>query len=144
MPCAAKPSDAFAWRRASQASNWPMSSKPSGAPLKARPRNSKPRRNRVGSTAWRWGISSPQSRAVRDLRGPAGPYAPNSRRDRQADVDRQALRGMVLGLDRALHRLDIAPRDRQPDPEGCRTGFLAAPAGREIAVEDLIELRRRD
>src|SRR5580700_11593830 len=73
---------------------------------------------------------------------PTGRYTPNPRRDRQMDVDRQAVRSAVLGFDRALHRLDIAPRDRQPDPEpGCPVGF-AAPAGREIPVENLIELCR--
>ncbi len=52
----------------------------------------------------------------------------------------QPLRLAVFGFDGAMHRLDIAPRCRQPDPEG--SAFPATAAGREIAIEDLIELRR--
>src|SRR5438067_1748481 len=55
------------------------------------------------------------------------------------------MRDAVLRLYGPVHRLDIAPRDRQPDakafrPRGVRHAFSA---GREIALEDLIELGRQ-
>src|SRR5580704_5049055 len=111
MLCVVKPSGAFAWHKASPASNLPMSWKPSDAPSKAKPGNSKPHRTaaRCLAGARHWRVGRPEVLLLAVV--PSRRHTPDSRRDRQADVDRQAVRGAVLGFDRALHRLDIAPCD---------------------------------
>src|SRR5439155_27313559 len=125
-----------------------MSWKRSGTPSKAKPKSSNPARRprppSLSRTNW-----PPRSRSppAADGAGQALPRAVSgkSRRDRQADVNDQALRYAVLGFDHAAHRLDIAPRNRQADAEGSRPCIALRPlsARRKIALEDLVELRRR-
>src|SRR5271169_3138305 len=69
-----------------------------------------------------------------------------ARGQRQPDMNPQPLRNPALGRDRAAHRLDVAPRDPQPDPEiGCRRFIrdfvrrVAAALG-VVAFEDALEL----
>src|SRR5437762_14198325 len=55
------------------------------------------------------------------------------------------MRDAVLRLYGPVHRLDSAPRDRQPDAKAFRPRGVwhAFSAGREIALKDLIELSRQ-
>src|SRR5215469_12896977 len=68
-----------------------------------------------------------------------------ARPDRQPDVDDEPPRNPVLRLDRAAHRFDVAPGDRQPDAKasGIRPVLRPFAARREIALENLVELPRR-
>src|SRR5947207_7845573 len=134
------------WPAASSALSSTRGWKQSATPSKAKARSWNVVQPLASKTLSRTSSPPPTSSAPPQTKSERPPrVSGKARRDRQTDVDNQALGYAVLGLNHAAHGLDIAPRDRQPDSERSRPRIVlrAFSAGRKIALEDLVELRRR-